>query len=68
MAIGSPLRYFILWHWAIKGLNSLLTGLGYAILTPDFPVFSLLPTAFRVKCLLQDCRVPRKLIATFLIP
>jgi hypothetical protein len=55
MANESILRYFILWYCAIKGLNRLLTGLGYAILTRDFPVFSLSPTAFRVKCLLQDC-------------
>jgi hypothetical protein len=55
MANESILRYFILWYCAIKGLDSLLTGLGYAILTRDFPVFSLSPTVFRVKCLLQDC-------------
>jgi hypothetical protein len=44
-------RHFLVVH----PLNSLLTGLGYAILTRDFPVFSLSPTAFRVKCLLQAC-------------
>lgn len=65
MAIGSALRYFILWHCAINGLNSLLTGLGYAILTRDFPVFSLSPTAFRVKCHLQDCGILGNCAETF---